>query len=1005
MHKKEDYVLVAGARRLPIKNSALWDMSVEELKAELGELSAAEDAMVAAAQKARTKYAGKGIEELRQVLRIGEITPPARATRGGLIDIIIRERPRPAVVLDEDQAATVACADDDRALAPLLISAGPGAGKTTTVTHLAARLGTQHRVLVLAYNRVAAKTLNTRLRGAGTRIIPKTDVRRQATKDCGVAVLTFDQYAARVCGNSNDDAIFSRYADDTTDTTETGDASFVESDSYRRAMETAAVALKRDPHCTGHWGCLIVDEAQDVRPTHAVIIAALRTVVPRFVAAGDPRQAIYDGAEWFPELWVTTPAAQRRVLRFNHRSARRIVEVLNRFSRAAFPELHHDQIAVREEAGRFYVAKPRVAPNWPLDPIPSAQELGVYIGSILATAEPGDAYAVAPVTVSKFRLDSAQKRARQCVPELRPGTYAKLASDERGCVDGVYLLATAKKIKGTERGTVVVFGADTDYSVVLTPQMYARLLFVALSRARDELCLVLRPRAQWATNLLDTIIEGADVPFAPAPIMAATACSVVPVMPHISEVDGGKGMLYTVDQLLTRPTLIEELLPKVEDINTSTTFDDDFVTLLVHAAVCKSLGCELINCYNINFETIDPGNRAVSGLSGCVVYRDGVWHATRPDAKRFVFRAGPKQMAIFRAWLESRAAVSNELYDHVYINYTSECGASWEISDRLLNLDITAPAARIGETIRELVGAAADAPCHMLPQLMLSCHGSRPDEPLPTCVSTAGACDLVFNDVPVLLRCTKLTDEHRRGLAIYAAILGVERGLAYNARDGAAEWIPAAPLALVNDATRGLLAIQNGRTYGRKELARYALAPPRELRGASVLIFVDAETSAAEFGAPAFTREIGAVAVRAGDWGVVAVYNRVADDVRFCDATHPNRVDAFTGLTGGSYASGERLEADFRRWAHGVSVLPVFVHWAGKEAALTGDAVTLDGHSRLFHPWLEHGPGGARKTDTKLEDAVEMTITKDENSCLQWHYHRAFDDAIATLAVVGAMIV
>jgi ATP-dependent helicase/nuclease subunit A len=106
-------------------------------------------------------------------------------------------------------------------------------------------------------------------------------------------------------------------------------------------LETHALRALADPEVRAHlqlrWRALLVDEVQDVNPTQARLLAALRSADAPLTAVGDVQQSIYGfrGAE--PSVLanllreVSASAEGRTVrLRTNYRSHGAIVDVVNR---------------------------------------------------------------------------------------------------------------------------------------------------------------------------------------------------------------------------------------------------------------------------------------------------------------------------------------------------------------------------------------------------------------------------------------------------------------------------------------------------------------------------------------------------------------------------------------------------------------------------------------------------------------------------------------------------
>jgi hypothetical protein len=556
---KEDYVWVAHRRRSPHTAAYLWKQTAAALAAEFApaadELAALEAHQAERARVERECQQGgrrATVEGLKAQIRARGATCPTGATRGGLLDVLaalppaaehteaFAERPDayegPAAdlvdefaavapssdratdtkkceecfelradlaadaadpELDADQRATVeraAAAETQR----LFIYAGPGAGKTTTLVHCARRIcadAPTARVLILVYNRAADEVLNKRLKALRVSIINNNEADNDIV--AGAAVMTFDKFAHRV-GVAHCDAsvLFD------------GEASCAAAgaDSYAAAMERAVATLRARAGWQANgicrWDVVIVDEAQDLRSAHAEIINSLapRGGAARLIVAGDPRQELYQGATWYSEVWASSTEDERAVLRYNHRSGSRIVDIINAFSYANFPTLHCEQIPTRAEPGRVWVEEVPAPPTLPEKRLhligagdPWAIAVGKRVGELLAECTPRTAYAVAPVTVEKFCWDSAQCAARQHLNSKRPDEFLSVGH----CVDpanSAYAAATSAKIKGTERARAIVYAIDSDYSFSVDECALIRRVFVALSRARDELVIVRRFR-------------------------------------------------------------------------------------------------------------------------------------------------------------------------------------------------------------------------------------------------------------------------------------------------------------------------------------------------------------------------------------------------------------------------------------------------------------------------------------------------------------------------------
>jgi len=526
---KEDCWLLARHRRLGYTGPALWKMSLPEMYAVLqSPLTPVELAYLGHEQEKRRAFllANPDLQKLpvgdikKRLLEKGQ-SSSVGITKGGMFDML----QKCANVKDND-AVNLSDLDELQSRAvdlgleilkggdfrELLISAGPGSGKTTTLINFLAKAVTHYRftrILVLAFNVEAEATLRRRL----TRhlmgehgIIPKTKV---ADRDyCGCAILTFDKMAYQVC---NTVASTGRGEADPRLGALAGKTLGLAAQTYRSGKEQAARLLQTSSASGGikEWDLIVVDEGQDVTPLEANIVEGLlmgrrphHEAHPGLIVAGDPRQEVYSGAVWYAEKWHKAtsgplpvgpggqPSVATHVLAYNYRSSPTIVKALNAYSKAMFPTLHHDQIPARTDPEEEVPIR-IVEVGWLGSSVDTNAAIGQQVGSILASTEPGESYGLVPVTLERFKTDAATAAARQTLYELRPGDYTIALTGNSKIPDGgVYVLSTARRVKGTERKLVVLYAADRDYDLVVDHAAMKKLLYVALSRARDSLVIV-----------------------------------------------------------------------------------------------------------------------------------------------------------------------------------------------------------------------------------------------------------------------------------------------------------------------------------------------------------------------------------------------------------------------------------------------------------------------------------------------------------------------------------
>jgi hypothetical protein len=1118
---KEDLVLVSQLRRLPHTAADLWHRSRENLVALALEPNTPEEfAAVRAARSARRAFEAAHplltLDALKGHLRAAGGTCGAGMTRGGVVDALLaRGGIAQPLELDADQAAAVA-----RWKAPrTLIYAGPGAGKTTTVCHMVrAAVEAGARAIVLAYNVVAEETLAARLNRMR---VPRIQNAQLVGSTSGAAVLTFDKFAARVNGGGGKAYAREALKADVTD-------------SFRQALEAAAgrVDAQAAAGALGAWDLVVVDEAQDINAAHAALVHGLLACAgamevgarPRLVASGDPRQELYGGAHWFSHAWASAPAADKIVLRYNHRSDPRIVAALNAFSRANFPTLHCDQIAARplprapaaDAAGVDGVdsadmadgvdsadmadgvdgvdsadmapiyaphaihaihatqgsAAPALFPaaasaavsaaasaaepahaavrvvviaQSPEAQRASAREaetlamlaIGEAVGEGLANGEPGACYAVAPVTTGKFGYDRASTLARQVVSTRRPGALVYEATSADKLALSAYAIATSQKIKGTERRRVVVFGADETYSLCVDHAAYVRRVFVALSRAQDELVVIVRASVSPdALLVLRSVLDFANatdmVTRAPERMNRART-------PSVAVADAGTGvgalsglcacrgvggveivsvtsaspmmMAMRVVPPLVSPVVPPPLVPPIP--LGDALGDADFVGVFSETLVLRALGMQTV----ARCDVVATRDYASHGDAYCP--------ATATDAPHFRVVVGPDVAPRLRAVCDaiferSSSAAADGAYVHAVLRYALAIRSEWTLSERFARVSEAQSAAAVA-VAQGIVNIVAALKAQGLPGFQTT---RAPDAFLPSCainvacrraLGASPACtiacvpDAILGGVPVELKhVAALSDDHRRQAAIYATLLGASHALLVNTRDGAAEIVAALAVHDVMGVARATAATREARAAGRRPaLALRAIAPPAEAFG-SCLVAVDAETDAhGPF-------EISAVAYDADNGAVLATFDELAfgvrDDARAAPRPHSapfTSVADLTGVAGLDAQSAEQravasaaLVERFRAWAACLPTRRSFLHWGGSERELIGDpgAAIVDVHHRVFMPWLE-AAGEARRGRTTLADAAGQVVPS-----IPFAPHRALDDALLTLCVYLAAV-
>jgi ATP-dependent DNA helicase UvrD/PcrA len=234
--------------------------------------------------------------------------------------------------LDPDQRAAAAVPGG-----PLLIVAGPGTGKTRTLTHRIAHLVTERGVpadqcLAITFTRRAAAELTERLEALvgprahdltvatfhslGVRILREQHARVALTARFGIADETVVQELRDEHGETYKKELHARDLVDF-------------DDLVAMPVELLENDTSLIEHYRARWPWVSVDEYQDVDETQYRLLRLLSAADGNLTAIGDPDQAIYRfrGADvgFFLRFQQDFPTATRVQLGRNYRSGKRIL--------------------------------------------------------------------------------------------------------------------------------------------------------------------------------------------------------------------------------------------------------------------------------------------------------------------------------------------------------------------------------------------------------------------------------------------------------------------------------------------------------------------------------------------------------------------------------------------------------------------------------------------------------------------------------------------------------
>ena len=898
----------------------------------------------------------------------------------------------------------------------LLVMAGPGAGKTTTLVRtiidvLDAVPGA--RILALTFNVAAEKVMLERLKHAGAPRIPKTKAFSGAGSGC--AIMTFDKAASGIIARA------------------TG-AATAANGSYDRCKEIAGELL-RTRFRERMFDLLLVDEGQDVTGLEAGIIEGLTmrcgaaSATPLLVF-GDPRQEVRVGASWFSQRWVCAPARARLTIARNYRSVPAIVQALNDYSRAAFPKLHLEQIAVRNAPLQAASEQSEQQPQPPVqivqahgsDSTQTDQHMGQLVGQYLARAPPGESYAVVPCSLTAWRMETATLAACQEVHELRPDApVVMLAADMTVPSEPGYHLATAAKIKGTEKREVVVYGIDRDYGTRVSDAELAKKIYVAVSRARDSLLIVTRVLDEQRIKQLMAPLICSAAACGGASVVSdrkvrELTCSKLQPVPVTSATLAGHGNTGVA----AVPVPDGDWL-RVEQLEAPVLSDLDagvFGGFLAEAHMAVAIGAMYAD---------HPDGPPVALLSADNIRiqparRDGP-HGLFPDERGFVLHTGePDAMAGYMDSLRQAAtAASDAAYAHSAIRFTIAAGRPWTVNeslaDPLLNDMLARQATDVAERLRDTLFTVDSWDPSLRPRFWTRCDTeldvcrrgcslAQAGLTGPAAVMT-GSPDLVWGGVVVEFKhCAEARPEHDHQLIAYMAALRLPAGVLLNTRTGEIRILritdmDVARAALVARA-RAVMAITHVQAAGY--LVQHAVSMPPLLAAATVIVVLDTECD----GAGNIT-EIGAVAIRTTDWSVWGTFEERPPSIGLLQGAWPaDACERVSGLRWGTSdaalraAESASVKKLFAAWVCSKTVSPpLYVHWAGSETRLLPpDALVMDAWP-VYKAWLVQKSGrAAARNCTGLGAAVDRLF----HGTLPFAPHCALEDAIATAAVLMAVV-
>lgn len=888
--KKADYIFILLQRSIASTRAKLESMSVEKLVQLVGSIAVHEKQLLVQQQIHRKQYTGN-VDYNASIHGI-----PKSYSRDSKIDCLLHLPIVGKFEPNEEQRQMIDVLSLDEPI--LFLGAGPGSGKTATLVQMVSQLNKQKKkknILVLMFNVNAEKQFKQRLSSVGVKINPKNKI----STGQGIFVCTFHKYAY--------------HSRSTTD----GD--------YDHCI---LEAVDKSPSKEEVWDYLCVDEAQDLKETYYDLIQTINR--KHTIYMGDARQEINNGSHVYSNLIKNSNV---RKLHINHRSTSEMVNVLNLCSRSWFsPSIDIQQQGLRSIVGSVEIIQTSDEPE--------------TVAKYVASLPPGSTYVISPVTINKFEIESVTTAIRQELYER--GRRIITLESGRSIIEDEDIITNAKLVKGLERDQVIVYGVSNTamYSNYNVPTNCLKcLLYVALSRARKKLVIVINPDNYQSPNLLDPLLEMLGVEHQPK--RGETSKRVVsnPV-PTINVCDLSEYDFY--------PTKIGSV--DIEKIDIDRRYIEDCAGYYVEAHLASTFGV-LSNRYLAN---------RVGSRQQLTYMQDGVYCCD----------LSTRNMEVDRLFAELNSSKDTPEYTYTRAMYISRIGRDWTVSESLQNhkLDVSS----IHRDLRSILGNDVH-------------HSKKHHHTIPMDRSNLpggyvlGEFDLASNNAIVEIKHAQDIPKHWNQASIYSSISGLPTYIV-NTFEGKL-WGILPTIADFNRYVRAILVLREA------QLSRVGSKVPLK---DGLIVSIDTE----------FIRndvyEVGAVCINTIDAKVVSTYQDLSGCVP--DPNHERSTDPFTRLTGLQITNkpSKDLIGKFQQWLRQYPSATV-IQWGGCDSDLLQipknrclDLLSL----YRIHVSQQSSTGRSRTTNLRLCDAVQDIFPPG----FPFAAHRAFEDALLTAAVYYALL-
>lgn len=1021
---KDDLLLVAQKRARQEGNEdaalSLKKHKATALRGSVGKITEGERVFLEEIREKRGALAHLDVSVLKKTLMAHGYGKGSKWSKTGMIDLIIDKKLDVAtpIVFDADQKQLLTKVDDPL----LLVAAGPGSGKTTSLAKFACQLSETNssaRILLVMFNVGAERNMIARIEMLDGQVKKARDLKASGPDAFnpwkptpGITCLTFNKLAYRILSWTRPPTAAGGKSD-IKDSRSTGVSSAAPDIGCHLddQLPEAARILEEKP-MKGAWDWIFIDEAQDITGKYVDFVQCLRQHAKHVVIAGDPRQEIYTGSRFYSDLWSTTPTGCKFVMRYNHRSRRNIIETLNVFSGAAFRSLHHDQLCpsaagaecgggdndedeeedddddakkrqtiveamtMAEDVDSSSSNSPAVPENkeeevdpWSwvnedtspaataTQPISSAvastesdaaaaengvvkllifasDDVSLAIAHELMKYHPRHVFIMCPITVTKFGIGTILMGVKNALAQLGCLYPLQVLADDSKFTptDNVYYAGSARKLKGTERGTVLVLGAHLPYtSYGIEESEYRKALYVCVSRAIHCLTLVLPENARIMEHSpLGAVVrcdKSAQFRFATTPsLLAATDRKMLMCARVKDDLAPMRGIECksrpwsppsssppTLPAALPGPVRRGPHGPPALDAETTATLkirhNEDFMGLYIEARLAILLGAQNIDHWEqiLRFP------------------RQRIRHLTRQETRtadaygRFVETHEDGSLTLLLRH-NCSADVPEELLsctDRAYalcvLTYTSQVG-QWWVASRHVRLATQSVEKELTVFLRDLavylgldISTTTEAACDHIKRSTRPVWGKPlrhammcergPGKSVPAghingiadlewgCGNGGDGDSAVTGSVFFLeIKFARHKEDHVRQTAIYGAMLGNKRGLLLNLQEGTVSQVEPASLVDVSRYARAQLALKNGRSNPmskRRIRQDWIMSELKVDLSGAAMVALDVETDGFPPHAPVL--EVGAMAWYFGTDNVESVFCQLSDDAEVLD--------------------------------------------------------------------------------------------------------------------------